>query len=65
MVGKQAKILSRRNIRHLLQVAGRGRFPERDRLIVLLAMQAGLRACEIARLTWGAWCSMPMAISGR
>ena len=53
MVGKQAKILSPRSVRKLLLVAGRGRFPDRDRLIVLLATQAGLRACEIARLTWG------------
>ena len=34
-------------------MAGRGRFGARDKLIVLLASQAGLRACEIARLTWG------------
>ena len=53
MFGKQAKILSPRNVRKLLLVAGRGRFPERDRLIVLIATRAGLRACEIARLTWG------------
>ena len=53
MVGKQAKILSPRSVRKLLLVAGRGRFPDRDRLIVLLATQAGLRACEIARLSWG------------
>ena len=53
MFGKQAKILLPRNVRKLLLVAGRGRFPERDRLIVLIATRAGLRACEIARLTWG------------
>ena len=53
MFGKQAKLLSPRNVRKLLLVAGRGRFPERDRLIVLIATRAGLRACEIARLTWG------------
>ena len=53
MVGKQAKILSPGNIRKLLAAADRGRFPERDRLMVLLATYAGLRACEIARLTWG------------
>ena len=51
MIGRQAKILSPRNVRKLLLVAGRGRFPERDRLIVLIATRAGLRACEIARLT--------------
>ena len=53
MFGKQAKILSPRHFNRLLRVAGKGRFPERDRLIVLLATRAGLRACEIARLTWG------------
>lgn len=53
MVGKQAKILSPQNVRKLLAAAKRGRFPERDRLMVLLAIYAGLRACEIARLTWG------------
>ena len=34
-------------------VAKRGRTPLRDDVIVLLAARAGLRACEIARLTWG------------
>ena len=53
MVGKQAKILSGRNIRQLILIARQGRFPDRDRLIVMLATYAGLRACEIARLTWG------------
>ena len=36
MIGKQAKIFSPRNLRRLLAVAGRSRWPERDRLIVLL-----------------------------
>jgi integrase len=53
MIGKQAKGLSGRNVKKLLVVAGRGRLADRDRLIVLLAVHAGLRACEIARLTWG------------
>lgn len=52
MIGKQAKIFSPRNLRRLPAVAGRSRWPERDRLIVLLATRSGLRACEIARLTW-------------
>jgi len=52
MVGRQAKVLSRPNVRKLLSVAGRGRWPQRDQLIVLFATLAGLRACEIARLTW-------------
>ena len=52
MLGKQAKVLTPGGIRRLLSVAGRGRLPDRDRVIVLLAMRAGLRACEIANLTW-------------
>jgi integrase len=52
VIGKQAKILSRRNVHQLLRSASKGRFPQRDRLIVLLAVLAGLRACEIARLSW-------------
>jgi integrase/recombinase XerD len=39
-------------VRLLLAIAGRGRHPDRDRLIILLAVYAGLRAAEIARLTW-------------
>ncbi len=53
MVGKQAKVFSPKELRQLMMAASTGRFPERDRLIVLLAARAGLRACEIANLTWG------------
>ena len=53
MIGRQAKVFSRRDLRHLRAVARRGRTPQRDELMVLLAARAGLRACEIARLTWG------------
>ena len=53
MIGRQAKEFSRRDLRHLRAAAKRGRFPLRDDVIVLLAARAGLRACEIARLTWG------------
>jgi hypothetical protein len=34
-----------------LRLAGRGRYPERDRAIVLLSVRAGLRG-EITKLTW-------------
>jgi integrase len=61
MVGKQAKVFSPREYRLLLAAAGKGRFPERDGLMVLLAARAGLRACEIANLTWG----MVLDASGR
>ena len=53
MIGKQAKVFSARSLRKLLAHAGKGRQPDRDRLIVLLSVRAGLRACEVARLTWG------------
>ena len=53
MIGRQAKVFSRGDLRHLRAVARRGRTPLRDDVIVLLAARAGLRACEIARLTWG------------
>ena len=46
MLGKQAKIFSPRNLRRLLMAAGRGKFPDRDRLIVLLATRAGLTGCS-------------------
>ena len=52
MAGKQAKILSRHNCDDLLIFAATTRNPERNRLIVLLSVKAGLRAAEIANLTW-------------
>ncbi|MGE0093767.1 MAG: tyrosine-type recombinase/integrase [Alphaproteobacteria bacterium] len=52
MAGKQAKILSRRQLEAALQAVRRGRHSERDRVIVLLSAKAGLRAGEIAALTW-------------
>src|SRR5947209_3741402 len=53
MSGKQAKILSADHVDDLLFAASRSRQPLRDRLIVLLSIKAGLRAAEIAQLTWG------------
>jgi integrase len=52
MVGKQAKILSDSNIEELLLFAETTRRPVRNKLIVLLYAKAGLRAGEIAQLTW-------------
>jgi integrase len=52
MAGKQAKILSADHIDDLLFFAERSRHPRRNRLIVLLSVKAGLRAAEIAKLTW-------------
>ena len=52
MAGKQAKTLSKQQLAAALRRAGRGRYPERDRAIILLSAKAGLRAGEIAKLTW-------------
>ena len=52
-VRQTGKVFLPNHFKKLLAVAGKGRFPDRDRLMVLLATRAGLRACEIARLTWG------------
>ncbi len=52
MPGRQAKVLSEDNCGDLLVFASTTRHPGRDRLIVLLSIKAGLRAAEIANLTW-------------
>ena len=52
MPGKQAKILSTDRIDDLLFFADNTRLPLRNRLIVLLSTKAGLRAGEIAKLSW-------------
>jgi integrase/recombinase XerD len=52
MAGKQAKILSEANVRDLLTYALTRRYPLRNTVIVLLSVKAGLRAGEIAKLTW-------------
>ncbi|MCW0044933.1 site-specific integrase [Brevundimonas sp. BT-123] len=52
MAGRQAKILTSGELRRLLAHTRRSPTPERDRVIVLLSVRAGLRACEIAGLDW-------------
>ncbi len=52
MSGKQAKFLKADHIDDLLSFAETTRHPLRDRVIVLLSVKAGLRAAEIANLTW-------------
>jgi integrase/recombinase XerD len=52
MRGKQAKILSDDNLEDLLLVAETSRQPLRNKIMVLLSAKAGLRAGEIARVTW-------------
>ena len=58
MPGRQAKILASDDLQDLLLFAGYTRLPLRNRVIVLLSAKAGLRAGEIANLTW------PMVTNG-
>jgi integrase/recombinase XerD len=52
MQGKQAKIVSPTQERAILGYLETTRYPHRDRVMFLLSMKAGLRAKEIASLTW-------------
>ena len=51
-LGKQAKILTKKQIDQLIWYVGTLRHPLRNEVIVLLSVKAGLRAKEIAGLTW-------------
>jgi integrase/recombinase XerD len=51
-LGKQAKALSKGQVEAVLGYLAKTRRPARNRLIFLLSAKAGLRAKEIARLTW-------------
>jgi len=51
-LGKQAKILTKKQIDQLIWYVGTLRQPLRNEVIVLLSVRAGLRAKEIAGLTW-------------
>jgi len=52
MAGKQAKVLTNRQLRLAMLEAGRGRHGRRDQAMLLLSVKAGLRAGEIAALSW-------------
>jgi integrase/recombinase XerD len=52
MIGERAKILSLDHVEDLLVFAGQTRHPIRNQARVLLSVKAGLRAGEIANLTW-------------
>src|SRR5437879_1988476 len=52
MQGKQAKIVSPTQERAILGYLITTRYPARDRVMFLLSMKAGLRAKEMASLTW-------------
>ena len=52
MIGKRAKILAQAHVEDLLFFAQHTRHPIRNQVIVLLSLKAGLRAAEIANLSW-------------
>ena len=52
MPGKQAKILPDSHTDEMLLFADTTRHPLRNRVVILLSTKAGLRAAEIANLTW-------------
>jgi integrase/recombinase XerD len=51
-LGKQAKVLTKAQIDAVLGYLATTRYPQRDRVIFLLSVKAGLRAKEIASLKW-------------
>jgi integrase len=51
-LGRQAKIIGDRQVRAVLAELDARRYPLRDRVMFLLSMKAGLRAVEIASITW-------------
>ena len=51
-MGKQAKTLSKGQVEAVLGYLATTRWPTRNRVIFLLSVKAGLRAKEIASLTW-------------
>ena len=61
MPGKQAKVVTPPMLKRMLRRVSRSSFPARDRVMILLSVKAGLRACEIAGLDW----SMVLDAQGR
>src|SRR6266699_110485 len=51
-LGKQAKILSDRQVRAVLAELDTRRYPLRDRVMFMLSLKSGLRAKEVAGITW-------------
>lgn len=52
-LGKQAKTLTKSQTQAILGFLSKSRYPIRNRVIFLLSLRAGLRAKEIALLSWG------------
>jgi integrase len=62
MPGRQAKLLTAPVVRRLIiHVRQQSSTPSRDRTIILMSVRAGLRAAEIAKMTW----SMVLNAQGR
>ena len=51
-LAKQAKIISDKQVRAVLAELDARRYPLRDRVMFLLTIKAGMRAVEIASITW-------------
>jgi integrase/recombinase XerD len=51
-LGKQAKIVSDKQVRAVLAELDARRYPLRDRVMFLFSIKAGMRAVEIASITW-------------
>jgi integrase len=52
MAGRQAKILTESQLSAAIKATRSTRYPTRDKAMLLLSAKAGLRAAEIAGLTW-------------
>jgi integrase/recombinase XerD len=50
---KQAKVLTEPEFKRVIAVVAHGRHAGRNRMMVMLSFLAGMRACEIAALTFG------------
>jgi integrase len=62
MPGRQAKLISDATLSRMLAYVNRhSRTPARDCVMILLSVRAGLRAAEVAKLTW----SMVLDANGR
>ena len=62
-IGKQAKILTDKQQHIILSHFDTTRYPLRNKIIFLLSFKAGLRAKEIANLTWSMICDSDGNIS--
>ena len=60
-MGTPAKVLAAGDVRRLKTRAAHGRYAHRNKVMVLLSFNAGLRACEMAGLNW----SMVLGADGR